>query len=56
MNKEELKQILTKLVELGEDRDELDYWLDIFDDLPEDKQQELFSNFQAELAKLSGSN
>jgi len=53
MNKEELKQIIIKLVELGEDKDELNYWLDIFDNLPEEKQKEVFSNFQEELTKLS---
>lgn len=53
MNKEELKQIMIKLVELGEDKDELAYWLYVFDDLPEEKQKEIFSNFQEELNKLS---
>jgi hypothetical protein len=56
MNKEELKQIMLKLVGLGEDKDELDYWLDIFEDLPEEKQKEVFSNFRDELTKLSPSN
>ncbi len=53
MNKKNLKQIIIKLIELGEDQDELNYWLDIFDDLPEKKQKEVFSNFQEELTKLS---
>lgn len=56
MNKEELKQIITRLIELGEDKDELNYWLDIFDDLPEEKQKEIFLNFQEELTKLSVSS
>ena len=53
MNKQELIQIMTRLVELGEDQKELAYWLSIFDDLPEDKQKEIFLNFQEELKKLS---
>ena len=53
MGKEDLKQIITKLIGLGEDKDELTYWLDIFDDLPGEKQKEIFSNFQEELSKLS---
>ncbi len=53
MNKEELKQIMIKLVGLGEDKDELAYWLYVFDDLPEEKQKEITSNFQGELKKLS---
>jgi hypothetical protein len=53
MNKEELKKIVVKLVELGEDKDELNYWLDIFEDLPDEKQKEIFSNFQEELTELS---
>jgi hypothetical protein len=40
-------------VELGEDQEELAYWLYIFDDLPEEKQKEIFSNFQEELNKLA---
>ena len=56
MNKEELKQIIMKLIDFGEDKDELNYWLDIFDDLPEEKQKEVFSNLQEELTKLSVSS
>ena len=56
MNKEDLEKIITKLIELGEDKDELDYWLDIFDDLSADKQKEVFSNFQEELTALSKLN
>jgi hypothetical protein len=51
-----LKEIVEKLIALGEDKDELNYWLDIFDDLPEEKQKEVFSNFQEELTKLSVSS
>lgn len=56
MNKQELEKIIIKLVELGEDKDELNYWLDIFDDLSEEKQKEIFSNLQEELNKLSASS
>lgn len=56
MDKEKLKQIIEKLIELGEDKDELAYWLDIFDDLTEEKQKEIFSNLKEELTKLSVSS
>lgn len=56
MNKEELQKIISKLIELGEDKDELTYWFDIFDDLSEEKQKEVFSNLQEELTKLSVSS
>ncbi len=51
--KEELNNILNKLIELGEDKDELDYWRDIFTNLPEGKQREVFNLFKMELEKLS---
>lgn len=51
-----LKEIVEKLIALGEDKDELTYWLDIFDDLPKEKQREIFSNLQEELTKLSASS
>jgi|AntAceMinimDraft_11_1070367.scaffolds.fasta_scaffold08034_3 hypothetical protein len=51
--KEELNDILNKLVELGEDKDELEYWRDIFPNLREEKQKELFELFKLELKQLS---
>jgi len=50
---EELNDILNKLIVLGEDKDELDYWRDIFADLSEEKQKEVFNLFKLELEKLS---
>lgn len=52
MNKEELQKIIVKLIELGEDKDELNYWSDIYSDLPEEKQKEVFDNLRQELDSL----
>lgn len=56
MSFEQLKQLtqtIKKLVELGEDRDEMRYWLDIFPDLSKDTQKELLASFKEELEKLA---
>ena len=50
--KEELSTILDKLIQLGEDKDELEYWRDIFNDLPAEKQAEVFLLFKKELDAL----
>lgn len=47
-----LDNILQHLEALGEDKDELQYWRDIYDDLPQEKQQEVYRLFEDELAKL----
>lgn len=52
MNKQEITQIVGQLVQLGEDRDELDYWLQIYDDLAEEKQALLYVNLKQELENL----
>lgn len=52
MNKEEFQTIAKKLIEEGEDAEEMQYWVDIYDDLPEKQQKEIFENFAEEFKKL----
>lgn len=52
MTKQELTAVVNQLITLGEDQDELNYWLDIYDDLEPDKQAEIAANLQEELAEL----
>lgn len=52
MTKQELEPLLDQLITLGEDADELNYWRDIFDDLPAEKQDEVGMLFKAELDEL----
>jgi len=50
---QEINDILNKLVALGEDKDELEYWCDILPDLPEEEQMEVLDLFKMELEQLS---
>ena len=52
MKQEELKELISKLSVLGEDRDELELWLKIFQDLDPSEQASLITNLQTELQKL----
>jgi hypothetical protein len=52
MTKEEREDVVNKLVTLGEDSDELQYWLDVFEYLPPDAQAELAQNWKEELEEL----
>ena len=52
MNKDELKSVIEKLCTLGEDRDELNYWLDIYDDLEPADQETVANNLKKELEDL----
>ena len=52
MNKQEIIDITAQLIKLGEDPDELGYWLQIYGDLPEDKQALLYVNLKQELEAL----
>jgi hypothetical protein len=56
MTKPELESILDQLITLGEDADELNYWRDVFEDLPADKQEEVCLLFKAELQELTEAN
>ncbi len=52
MNRQEITEIINQLIQLGEDQDELNYWLQIYDDLPEEKQAMLYVNLKQELETL----
>lgn len=53
MNKEEISKLVDELIGLGEDRDELMYWVDIFDYLSPQKQLDLFINLKKESEALT---
>jgi hypothetical protein len=53
MNKEEISKLVNELIGLGEDRDELKYWEDIFDYLPPLKQIDLYLNLKKESEALN---
>ncbi len=53
MTKPEFTNIVHKLISFGEDREELEFWVSIYDDLDEDKRVELEKIVQDELQKLS---
>lgn len=52
MEKEEFQKIAEKLIELGEDNDEMQYWINIYDDLPQQQKDEASRTFKEELQKL----
>lgn len=52
MTKQELLDTINELIILGEDKDELSYWFDVYDDLELDKQIEVSSNLKQELEEL----
>ncbi len=55
MDKQEIINLVNELVSFGEDREELNYWLEIYDDLPEEKQNMLYVNLKQELETLKQS-
>ena len=52
LEKEKLENIIKKLTDLGEDKQELKFWQEIFDDLKEEEKQNLLNNLEEELKKL----
>lgn len=50
--KEKLRALSEKLIQRGEDSQELNFWQEIFDDLEPDEQKHLLAIFSSELAKL----
>ena len=56
MLKRDLQKLAQRLCELGEDKDELNLWVSIYDDLEPDEQTELEANLQNELTKLESVN
>jgi hypothetical protein len=52
MTQPELQNVINELIRLGEDPDELNYWLEIYDSLPEQNQAQLALNLRQELDSL----
>ncbi|HEY4479298.1 MAG TPA: hypothetical protein VI981_03005 [Candidatus Paceibacterota bacterium] len=51
-DKQNLDELIEKLLKFGEDAEELGYWQSIFDDLEPGEQEALISNLRDELEKL----
>ena len=47
-----IADLVSKLINLGEDKDELNLWLTIFEDLKPAEQQELTASLQEEIKNL----
>jgi len=52
--KEELRDLVAKLIPLGEDAHELKFWEEIFEDLSEEDQIKVLENLRTELKSLEG--
>ena len=52
MKQKELNELINKLSALGEDKDELELWSKIFQDLDPAEQTSLITNLQTELQQL----
>jgi|GEM_PF-831614 len=52
MKQEELNELINKLLSLGENRDELELWSKIFQDLGPSEQVSLITNLENELQQL----
>jgi hypothetical protein len=48
----EFDRLVSGLVSLGEDREELTFWSDIFETLDDDQKHELIANLSKELGDL----
>jgi hypothetical protein len=51
----EINTLIGELIKRGEDKDELEYWRDIYPNLDEKEQQKLIDSLKKELAELSAS-
>ena len=49
---QELKNLIEKLIDLGEDKEELSFWQTIFDDLTTTEQKELIKILSEEIQSL----
>jgi hypothetical protein len=52
MDKAQIANLVTELIALGEDAGELNYWLDVYDDLEAKHQAALAANLTKELQML----
>ncbi len=52
MEKQKIIGIVDRLIELGEDKEELQYWLDVYDDLSDINRLRLAAMLEEELVSL----
>ncbi|KKT41047.1 MAG: hypothetical protein UW30_C0013G0016 [Candidatus Giovannonibacteria bacterium GW2011_GWA2_44_13b] len=52
LSKERFEKVILRLIELGEDKEELEFWRSIFDKLSETKKEKLISNLEKEKETL----
>mgnify|MGYP001573866780 CR=1 FL=1 len=52
MSTREVDQLIDELIALGEDKEELDFYREIFDDLEEPAQKEILENIKQEIKDL----
>ncbi|MBI5793646.1 hypothetical protein HZA87_00970 [Candidatus Uhrbacteria bacterium] len=48
----EVDQLIDQLVQLGEDKEELEFYRDIFDNMEEPEQNEILTNLRQEIKDL----
>ena len=48
----DFKQLARQLIAQGEDKEEMDYWVDIYPDLPSGQQKDMLDLFKKELEEL----
>jgi len=51
--KEDFKKLVERLISLGEDKDELEYWQNIYDYLQPEQQYEIYKNLFEEFEALA---
>lgn len=51
-SKERFEKLIEELIELGEDREELEFWLSIYDNLADEKKEKLIDNLTREAEEL----
>ncbi|MFA4845053.1 MAG: hypothetical protein WC654_00640 [Patescibacteria group bacterium] len=48
----EVDQLIDQLIELGEDKEELEFYRETFEDLPPEGQEEILLNLKTEISEL----
>lgn len=56
MPNNDIQQLVDRLIKLGEDREDLVFWVSIYPDLEPPFQIELIENLQAEIAALENAS
>lgn len=47
--------LIEALIQLGEDRDELEFWKSLYPNMPPDEQRELITNLEKEIKEINDS-